>query len=379
MAIILGEGMRRSGEKAPATSPPAEVDARSDEHLRFLVDSVKDLAICLLDGAGTVVTWTAGAERLSGYAAHEITGTHFARLYPPEDVEAARPQKVLALTEWYGRHEEECWRVRKNGSRFWAGVTLTALRDREGTLVGFGEVTRDLTERDELLARLRTLNAELEERVQSRTAALAATLREREVLLQEVHHRVKNNLQVISSLISMQVRSLGADASREALLECRRRVQAIALIHERLYEAGDYAWVPFSEYAGGLAASIVEATGISPERVTLDLAVADVALGVDKAIPCGLILNELITNALKHAFPDGRRGRIRVELSNAGAAGLRLAVSDDGVSLPAGFDLRTSSSLGLQLVQMLARQLDATLEVETGSGTCFRLAVPEPA
>ncbi len=232
-------------------------------------------------------------------------------------------------------------------------------------------------EREGLVGQLRTQNAELEHRVEARTAELQATLREREVLLQEVHHRVKNNLQVISSLINMQVRSLADDASRDALLECQARVQAMALIHEQLYKSKDYTRVPFSEYARSLAGNVFHATGVSPQGISLELAIEDVALAVDKAIPAGLILNELISNALKHGFPNGRSGTIRVELGLASRGELRLVVRDDGVGLPPGVDVSDSPTLGLHLVRMLARQLDAKLEVEATDGTCFCLTIPE--
>jgi two-component sensor histidine kinase len=215
--------------------------------------------------------------------------------------------------------------------------------------------------------------------VQSRTAELVAALREREVLFQEVHHRVKNNLQVISSLLNMQLRSLGEGASRDALMGCQTRVQAMALIHEKLYQSKDHARVPFSEYARNLARNVFAATGVSPQGVSLELVVEDVALAVDKAIPCGLILNELITNALKHAFPGERAGTIRVELRQVEGGGLRLAVSDDGVGLPAGLDIQAHPSLGLQLVRMLAQQLDAGLELVRTAGTSFLLTVPAKA
>jgi len=136
---------------------------------------------------------------------------------------------------------------------------------------------------------------------------IQSNLREKDVLLQEVHHRVKNNLQVISSLINMQLRGLsgaGGSLERDALRSCQGRVQAIALVHEKLYQTENYAQVPFSTYAGSLAASIFESTGVSPDAVRLVLAIEEFDLAVDKAIPCGLILNELISNALKHAFPD---------------------------------------------------------------------------
>jgi two-component sensor histidine kinase len=234
-------------------------------------------------------------------------------------------------------------------------------------------------ERDRLLDELSRLNVELEERVQARTAELSAALKERDVLLQEVHHRVKNNLQVISSLINMQVRSLALGVSRDALEVCQARVQAIALIHEKLYQSSDYSRVPFPDYARSLASNVFQAIGVAAESISLELAVADVALAVDKAIHCGLILNELLTNALKHAFPDGRAGTIRVELSRADEGSLQLLVADDGVGLPGGLDAPRASSLGLRLVGMLAEQMAARLEVDSTRGTTFRLIVPAEA
>jgi len=370
---------------------PVSGPSTSDfERLRVLVDGVKDFAIFMLDTEGRVATWSLGAERLKGYRAEEILGAYHSRFYAPEDIAAGKPRLAVEVACREGRHEEEAWRVRKDGSRFWASVVMTALHDPTGTLLGYGKVTRDLTdhiaerrrgeeERNRLLGQLRTLNFELEARVETRTAELQAALKEREVLLQEVHHRVKNNLQVISSLISFQVRSLGADGSREALEECQARVQAIALIHEQLYRSKDYARVPFAEYARSLAGNVFRATEGSPERIRLEFAMEDVALRVDHAIPCGLILNELVTNALRHAFPDGRSGTIRVELGYLAEDAFRLAVRDDGVGLPPGLDVGTVPSLGLQLVSMLAEQVNAGVEVDRDHGTQIRLTVPVKA
>jgi two-component sensor histidine kinase len=201
-----------------------------------------------------------------------------------------------------------------------------------------------------------------------------------QAMLQEIHHRVKNNLQVISSLINMQVRKLDDGASRDALVECQTRVQAIALIHEKLYQSNDYARVSFSDYARSLAANIFHATGVSPSAVSLELAIDDVALPVHKAIPCGLVLNELITNALKHAFGEGRAGTVRVGLAKADDTRAYLSVDDDGVGLPEGLDVRRTNSLGLQLVAALAQQLDGDLTIGNAegnqTGASFRLTFP---
>jgi two-component sensor histidine kinase len=235
---------------------------------------------------------------------------------------------------------------------------------------------RRVAESEALLARLK---AELEDRVAQRTSELTERLKEREVLLQEIHHRVKNNLQVVSSLISMQMRRLPDAAGRRALGECRNRVHAMALIHDKLYQAENHASVPFAEYAQRLAMDVLGASEASPARVTLELAFEDVPMTVDRAIPCGLILNELITNALKHAFPEGRRGTIGIAFERVEGSRLRLAVWDDGAGLPPGTDLRRSPSLGMHLVFMLAQQLDGAVEVGSEGGTRFELTFPATA
>jgi PAS domain S-box-containing protein len=209
--------------------------------------------------------------------------------------------------------------------------------------------------------------------LRTRQGELARNLREREVLLQEIHHRVKNNLQVISSLINMQVRQLELGSSRDALEQCQTRVLAIALIHEKLYQSKDYSAVHFAEYARSLAASVFHALGVSASHVTLELAIEDIPLGVDRAIPCGLVLNELITNALKHAFPAQGKGTIQVALSRVDGGRIRLRVSDDGPGIPPGFDIQRATSMGLQLVCTLAEQLEAELVVASEGGAVFQL------
>ena len=337
----------------------------SEERFRLLVNGVKEYAILLLDAGGHVTSWNEGARQIKGYEEAEILGKHFSLFYTDEDRAAGYPATILARAASEGRYEEEGWRVRKDGTRFWASVLLTALREKDGNLRGFAKVTRDFTDRrwaDELL--------------RQNQAQLAESLKEREVLLQEVHHRVKNNLQVISSLINLQARQLSDKASRSALEECKTRVEAIALIHEKLYQSKDYARVPFSDYARGLAQNIFHTAGVSHSVIDLQVEIEGMALAVDKAIPCGLILNELISNALKHAFPDDRRGVVRVELRKAGEGDVLLAVGDDGVGVPPNFEPLRSPTLGLQLVATLVKQLDGQLEIRSTGGTTFRIVFP---
>lgn len=217
------------------------------------------------------------------------------------------------------------------------------------------------------------------EQLRQRTEELANSLRERDVLLDEIHHRVKNNLQVIASLINMQARKNESTAVRDALKECKNRIEAIALIHEQLYQSNDFAKVPFSDYARTLAQSVVQGTNGPGGDVTLDVQVERISLAVDRAIPCGLILNELITNSLKHAFTDGRRGAIRVALARKPAGRIRLEVSDNGIGMAPDCWSKGRPRMGRHLITTLADQLGGILEVDCSNGTRVSVEFPERA
>lgn len=333
---------------------------RSQARFHSFVDDVKEYAIFMLDAAGHVATWNAGAQRLHGYRADEVVGAPQSVFYPTGDAERARA--VLDSAVRAGRYEEEGWRVRKDGGRFWASVVVTPTFQRDGALEGFALITRDFTDR-----------RRHEDDLRLQQAKLAQRLREREALVQELDHRVKNNLQVMTSLISMQMRKLQAGGAREALAECRARVLAIAFAHDQLYRTKDYARVRVGDYLRGLIAHVVQSYELPDERVALELAVAEVPLGIDRAVPCALVINELLGNALRHAFPGERRGTVRVELTELEDSRVCLAVRDDGVGLPPGFDIRNATSMGLQLVATLAEQLEAMVAVSGGAGAAFEL------
>ncbi|HEX2731572.1 MAG TPA: PAS domain S-box protein [Polyangiaceae bacterium] len=343
----------------------AEEAARaSNERFRAIVESV-EYAIVMLDRNGMIISWNPGAQQIYGYTPEEILGRHFSRLHPEQERDAGGTATLLDDAIAVGQFELEGPRRRKDGTTFWASVLMTVLRDADRQPARFVKITRDFSERRAAAEELKR-NAE----------RLEASLKEREILLQEVHHRVKNNLQVIASLINMQIRQVADRAARGALDECQSRVQAIALIHEKLYQSKDYSRVPFSEYAKSLAGTIFHATGVSPTAISLELDFEALSLAVDKAIPCGLILNELITNALKHGFPEGRAGRIHVDLRKSEAQCLVLSVSDDGIGLPADFDIEQSTSLGMQLVSTLVEQLNGHLAIRRHEGTTFIVTFP---
>ncbi len=193
------------------------------------------------------------------------------------------------------------------------------------------------------------------------------------MLLQEIHHRVKNNLQVIASLINLQCDQINDDAARAALMVCRTRVQTIALVHEQLYSSRDYACIPFAAYATQLARNIFAASG-ADDRIALTFDISPVSLTVDKAVPCGLILNELLTNTIKHAFPGSKTGAVEVHLSCHDGE-VVLVVSDNGVG-SASVPSPNSTSLGLQLVSTLASQLDGRVTMSRVVGTRSELRFP---
>ena len=213
-------------------------------------------------------------------------------------------------------------------------------------------------------------------------ARLARSLAEKEVLIQELHHRVKNNLQIITSLLRLQAKAATDQTVTELLQASERRLDAMALIHEQLYASADFREVRLEQQANLLMTNLFNAFGVGPSRITGQVAVSarpeggPLVLGVDQAIPAGLILNELISNSLKHAFPSDRSGSIRIEArSNDGK--VELAVIDDGVGVPEDLAARTGKSLGLQIVEILARQLRGTWELKREAGTSFRLSFPE--
>ena len=339
----------------------------SEQRFRVLVQGVKDYAIFMLDPEGRVASWTEAAQAMKGYRAEEIVGQHFSCFFTAEDRERGKPAEALRAAASMGRWEDENWRVRKDGSRFYASALITALHDEQGRLTGFAKVTRDITERKRV------------EELKHKEEMMAEALRREVLLRREIHHRVKNSLQIVSSLLFLRGQSIG-DPRLEAILnESRSRVASIALIHEKLYRAGDATVIDFSDYIRDLVRDVFQALRVNRAAVTMRVETKPVMVGIDVAVPCGLIVAELVSNALRHAFPDPREGEVGVELCPNGGGKLMLRIRDNGLGLPKGFDWRQARTLGLQLVGDLTRQLGGEIKFESGPGTVVTITFPQPA
>jgi PAS domain S-box-containing protein len=253
-------------------------------------------------------------------------------------------------------------------------LTVPALIDEK--LVGqicLANSKRDYTDRDlETILRLGGLYAVALQRGRDE-GRIKDSLKEKEVLLQEIHHRVKNNLQVISSLLYLQSRSTKDKELVAMLNESQGRVKTMSLIHEKLYQSEDLAQIDFGEYLSDLVDALVKSYKMNAGRIRINKDIQKVSLGIDAAIPCGLMINELISNSLQHGFPGDKSGRITVSIRPIGEDEIEIIVSDDGVGLPEYVDPTKAKTLGLKLVRRFAEKLKGTLEVDRSDGAEFRI------
>lgn len=256
-----------------------------------------------------------------------------------------------------------------------------------GTLGGFGPFVRE-TQNESLLL-LQTflgvvtvtalaLAASVSERKQGEERIMAS-LHEKEILLREIHHRVKNNLQVISSLLSLQARQVKDQGTLEMFKESQNRIRSIALVHEELHDARDLSQVDFASHIRSLTSHLFRSYGVRSDRVGLKIDVEDVFLSMDAAIPCSLLINELVSNSLKYAFPSNRKGEIRIDLRRGPGDEVKLIVGDNGAGLPKDMDFRGCETLGMQLINALSDQLGGTVELAADAGTKFIITFPRPA
>jgi PAS domain S-box-containing protein len=315
-------------------------------------------AMVMVDALGVIVLINAETERVFGYQRADLVGYPVELLLPPR----FSLQHVAYRQEFFARPTprpmgsgRDLFARRADGSEFPVEIGLNPIETEEGPMVLASIV--DISER---------------KRAQER---LERALAEKTVLLNELHHRVKNNLQMISSLLSLQAGNTDDAHLRDALNESQNRVKTMGLTHQLLYEHKDFSRVDLGEYLGRLSQLLVGAFRDRGDGIALELVLPPEKhyVGLERAIPCGLTVNELVTNAYKHAFPGTRQGTITIALAASGPDDIVLTVADDGIGLPANFDMSTVKSLGLQLVPLLVEQLQGSLSVVTEGGSRFSL------
>ncbi|MGJ7498430.1 PAS domain S-box protein [Variovorax sp. RT4R15] len=361
-----------------------EARSKAERMFRELLESAPD-AMVIVDATGKIVLINSQTIALFGWSQDELLG-HSVDTLVPERFRHQHPAHRSTFTKLPKVRQmgagRELFGLRKDGTEFPVEISLSSIQTNDGLLndgLLIASTIRDVTKRKLSELMLRDANSKVEaasaiaEAEQAaRQRVLETSLREKEVLLKEVHHRVKNNLQVISSLLQLQTDYLEAGETRRVFEQSQSRIRSMALVHEKLYQSKDLAQIDFGEYIRDLVSGLI---GLHRSTVQIEIKADSLQLDVDRAIPFGLVLNELISNSFKHGFPDGRRGTISVQFSGGHGSPIELTVQDDGIGWPPNFDPARAPSMGLQLVYLMTAQLRGSLQVVNQNGICFTLTL----
>ncbi|KQO52014.1 PAS sensor protein [Methylobacterium sp. Leaf106] len=308
---------------------------------------------------------------LTGYARADLQGRNCRLLQGPD----SDPRTIDAIRDALRRQapvEVELCNYRKDGSSFWNAMTISPVRNDSGELVYYYAAQADMTEKHALELALQETNDELERQVHEQTADLRAALEEKTALLHEVDHRVKNNLQVISSLVLLKARRTPQGEARDALQGMAERIGALSMVHRMLYSAGDVTRFNLEEFADDFMSDLT--AGIDPARTAVTAEVDPISLPAAIAAPLALMLHELATNAVRHAFPNDREGRVSISARRC-ETGLRLQIEDDGIGRNAA--VPNPAGFGCSLVEMVVKQLRGVITWhEPGSGTRVEIVIP---
>ncbi|MGB8951747.1 MAG: PAS domain S-box protein [Candidatus Aminicenantales bacterium] len=328
----------------------------SEARYRDLIEAARD-AIFTLSPLGVFTSANRASEMITGWSTQEWIGKPFTDLLDPDDISVSIERFKALLVGRMGEPIEVNLRTKKGDK---VPVELYATPQmKEGKIIGILGIARDITHRKQAEEQIRR------------------SLKEKEVLLREIHHRVKNNMQVISSLLRLQAEQISDANFREMLNASQSRIRSMALVHEKLYKSKDLSHINFFDYIQSLAAHLFQFNQVRQDLIQLKINVGNVFLDIQTAIPCGLIINELISNSLKHAFPGVQNGEIVVELHPLEEHMFRMAVRDNGVGLPKDMDIRNPKYFGLQIVIMLVEQLEGSVEVQREGGTTFKIVFKE--
>ncbi len=331
----------------------------SEERFRLVVENVSDV-IWVLDLERRTFRYVSpSVERLRGYTAEEVMRMDLGQALTPASLaylEKVMPGRLAEFLRGNRQvYRDEIEQTRRDGTTVWT-ETSTRYQTLDGGGTGVYGVSRDISERQRM-------ETELRQSVAEKTA-----------LLKEIHHRVKNNLQIMTSLINLQAGRITHPEALAALADTKARLRSMSLLHETLYQSGRMDRVSVPEYLQHLCAHLARSLGAAERRIHIVAQAAPLSLEVDQAVPCGLIINELVANACKHAFPQGRAGVVEVQVTRLPAGGkAMLRVADDGVGIPENLDIQRTETLGFQLVSGLTRQLQGELCVRRQNGTVVEI------
>lgn len=392
-SIIIAYSMIKYKLMALTTAETADI----------VVDTMAD-SLIVVNEAEIIVNANKAAIDIFGFNEREILGKPLKDTIEIPGKEKIKDNKILntiffkKLFENGKLKDAEVEFLTKSGKRIPMNLSASLIYGSNKKIEGTVIVARDLTETKKLINALEESKNKLEEKVNERTKEIVAAnkelqneikerknaekqikknLKEKEILLREIHHRVKNNLQIISSLLDLQAGHLEGKEASDLICESQNRVKSMALIHEQLYQSEDIGNVNFKEYINSLVSNLANSYGADIKNLSFKIDVRDVLLNIDSAIPCGLIIAELVSNSLKHAFPNSRNAKIIINFTLDKDNNYVLNISDNGVGLPKNFDFKNTESLGLQLVNMLVQQLKGKISVDVSSGTTFKIIFPK--
>lgn len=338
-----------------------------------IISKITDL-VFLISTQGKIISTNARARRLLGYSRSEIEGPEWQFI-----IKDSKDQEIIGKYIDSGLIEDqdsyknmEIKFYTKRGNYIPVNSFLSGVNDNFG-LIGVLIVAQDLRQTKKLLHEIREKNI-AQKAAKIHEEKLQKSLDEKDLLLKEIHHRVKNNMQIISSLLNLQAGYLKDEEAVNALKESQARIVSMAMLHENLYRSDNLTGINFENYIKHLIRNLFHTYNVNMEKIKFNIMAQGVFLNIDTAIPCGLIINELVTNSIKHAFPEGTSGDIKVIMDQDDDK-YHLEISDNGIGLPPEFDIKKSSTLGILLVNSLVGQLDGSIEVIRNQGTTYQIII----
>lgn len=309
-----------------------------------------------LDLEGRITCSSSNAEQCTGYKPGELVGKQYTDLLLPKDRQRFTATFQKALKEKKPIHNIETWKLTKCGRKVCFLSNAVPIINKENQLLSFIGGDRDITE-----------NKWVETKIMQ-------SLRQKEMLLREIHHRIKNNLQIISSLLGMQMEYMPDTTTRNILTECQNRILTIDLVHERLYQSENFDNISFDSYIQELVRNLLLTYNVNPRKIITEVNTRFGSLPVETVMYSGLIINELVSNSIKHAFPEGREGKIFIS-GYFDSQLFKLTIGDNGIGIPQSIDFHTTHSLGLRLVKMLTKQLGGSIKLTNNCGAFFEVTI----